>query len=317
MEIIKCFLMRGLADIQRERHETEMKILEHGPYKLNNTAICIGKFDGLHSGHRMLLDSIQESSDLTKVLFTFHFSDSGHIYSSEEKRYLAEKLGIEVYIDCPFDEELSHMKPQTFLEEILIRQCGAKVISVGEDFRFGYKRQGDVAFLMKNSSVYGYELKVFPKKKMFDEPVSSTKIREELEKGSIEMVNQLLGDPYFIYGEVCRGNQIGRTIQMPTVNQLPEQEKLLPTYGVYASRIHTQYGEYIGVTNVGVKPTIPGENRVGVETYIMDFDREIYGEMICVELFAFLRGEQKFSGLDTLKIQLEEDKKNAYLFFRQ
>ena len=114
LEIIKCFLMRGLADIQRERHETEMKILEHGPYKLNNTAICIGKFDGLHSGHRMLLNSIQESSDLTKVLFTFHFSDSGHIYSSEEKRYLAEKLGIEVYIDCPFDEELSHMMPQTF-----------------------------------------------------------------------------------------------------------------------------------------------------------------------------------------------------------
>ncbi len=309
--------MKDLPDIQRERHETEMRILEYGPYKLNNTAVCIGKFDGLHSGHQLLLDSIRESVDLTKVLFTFRFSDSKHIYSSEEKRYLAEKLGIEVYIDRPFDEELSHMKPQAFLEDILIRQCGAKVISVGEDFRFGYKRQGDVAFLKKYSSVYGYELKVFPKKKMCGEPVSSTRIREKLEKGSIETVNQLLGHPYFIYGEVCRGNQIGRTIQMPTVNQLPEQEKLLPPYGVYASRIHTQYGEYIGVTNVGVKPTIPGENRVGVETYIMDFDREIYGEMICVELFAFLRGERKFSGLDTLKIQLEEDKKNAYLFFRQ
>ena len=302
--------MKDLPDIQRERHETEMRILEYGPYKLNNTAVCIGKFDGLHSGHQLLLDSIRESVDLTKVLFTFRFSDSKHIYSSEEKRYLAEKLGIEVYIDRPFDEELSHMKPQAFLEDILIRQCGAKVISVGEDFRFGYKRQGDVAFLKKYSSVYGYELKVFPKKKMCGEPVSSTRIREKLEKGS-------MGHPYFIYGEVCRGNQIGRTIQMPTVNQLPEQEKLLPPYGVYASRIHTQYGEYIGVTNVGVKPTIPGENRAGAETYIMDFDREIYGEMICVELFAFLRGERKFSGLDTLKIQLEEDKKNAYLFFRQ
>lgn len=91
-----------------------MKILEHGPYKLNNTAVCIGKFDGLHSGHRMLLDSIREFTDLTKVLFTFHFLDSKHIYNSEEKRYLAEKLGIEVYIDCPFDEELSHMNPQFF-----------------------------------------------------------------------------------------------------------------------------------------------------------------------------------------------------------
>lgn len=294
-----------------------MKILEHGPYKLNNTAVCLGKFDGLHSGHRLLLDSVRESTDLTKVLFTFRFTDSRHIYSSEEKRYLAEKLGIQVYIDRPFDKELSHMQPQVFLEDILVRQCGAKLISVGEDFRFGYERQGDVAFLQKYSSVYGYELKVFPKKKMYGEPISSTRIREELERGCIGRVNELLGHPYFIYGEVCRGNQIGRTIQMPTVNQLPEQEKLLPPYGVYASRVHTQYGEYTGVTNVGVKPTIPGENRAGAETYIMDFDREIYGEKICVELFAFLRGERKFSGLDTLKIQLEEDKKNAYLFFRQ
>lgn len=294
-----------------------MKILEHGPYKLNNTAVCIGKFDGLHSGHRLLLDSIRESKDLTRVLFTFRFSGSKHIYSSLEKRYLAEKLGIEAYIDQPFDESLSHMDPKAFLEHILIRQCGARVISVGEDFRFGYKRQGDVAFLQKYSSLYGYELKVFPKKKMFGEPVSSTRIREELENGNIGTVNSLLGHPYFIYGEVCRGNQIGRTIQMPTVNQVPEPEKILPPYGVYASRIHTQYGEYMGVTNLGVKPTIPGKSRVGAETYIMDFDREIYGEMICVELFAFLRGEQRFSGLDTLKIQLEEDKKNACLFFRQ
>lgn len=295
-----------------------MIVLEDMPYQLKNTAVCIGKFDGLHSGHRLLTDSIQSYQNKTKVLFTFSFPGAENIYDSEEKRYLAEQLGIDVYIDCPFDQTLSQMTPEAFLEQILIRQCGAEVISVGEDFRFGYERRGDVSFLRRNSEKYGYELNVFPKKEMYGEVVSSTGIREQLRQGNIEIVNCLLGQPYFIYGTVCQGNRIGgRELHMPTANQIPSPEKILPPFGVYASRVRWENKCYDGVTNIGIKPTIPGENQAGVETFIMDFDSGLYGQKICVELYAFLRSEQKFSSLDELRLQMEEDKRNASLFFRK
>lgn len=292
-----------------------MIVLEKMPYRLKNTAVCIGKFDGLHCGHRLLTDSIQTYQDKTKVLFTFSFLNSENIYTSNEKRYLAEQLGIDVYIDCPFDKTLSQMKPETFLEQILIQQCGADVISVGEDFRFGFERRGDVSLLRRKREEFGYELNVFPKKKMFGDVVSSTGIRELLSQGKIEVINQLLGQPYFIYGTVCHGNRIGgKELHMPTANQIPLPEKILPPFGVYASRIRWQDKCYNGVTNIGIKPTIPGGSQAGVETYIMDFEAEIYGQNICVELYTFLRGERKFASLDALRCQMEEDKKNAALF---
>lgn len=294
-----------------------MRILEKRPYQLMDTAVCIGKFDGLHSGHRLLVDSIRQYEDLKKVLFTFSFPDTSSIYSEEEKRYLAEELGIDAYIACPFSRELSRMSPVEFLVDILLGECGAKVISVGEDFRFGYERRGDVDFLRKCSHIYRYELNVFEKKKLFGDVVSSTRIRKELKEGKISQVNALLGRPYFIYGSVCHGNQIGRTLNMPTANQIPHKDKILPPFGVYASKVYVEGDVYTGVTNIGIKPTIPGENQAGIETYIMNFDSDIYGKEICVELYAFLRGEQKFSDLDALRMQMEDDKKNAYLFFEQ
>lgn len=293
-----------------------MIVLEEMPYRLKNTAICIGKFDGMHCGHRLLTDSIRACRDKTKVLFTFSIPNTKSIYAPEEKRYLAEQLGMDVYIDCPFDERLSRMNPEEFLENILIRQCGAAVISVGEDFRFGYERRGDVRLLRSYQKIYGYELNIFPKKEMFGEVVSSTGIRKHLREGNLKMVNELLGEPYFLYGTVCHGNQIGgKALHMPTANQLPGDDKILPPFGVYASRIKWNGGSYEGVTNIGIKPTIPGENQAGAETYIMDFDSMLYGEKICVELCAFLRGERRFSDLEALRNQMEEDKRNAALFF--
>lgn len=294
-----------------------LKFLEHRPFQLKDSAVCIGKFDGLHSGHRLLVDSLHKYEQFQKVLFTFSFGEAETIYSEEEKRFLAEKLGIDVYINCPFSEEICHMSPKEFLEDILIRQCGARAISVGEDFRFGFERSGDVAFLREQRSTYGYELNVFPKKKLLGDVVSSTRIRQELKKGTIERVNRLLGEPYFIRGTVRHGNQIGRTLNMPTANLVPPREKILPAFGVYASKVWMDGVAYTGVTNIGIKPTIPGENQAGVETFIMDFDLDIYGKELCVELYAFLRGEKKFSGLEALKAQMEDDKKNAYLFFEQ
>lgn len=295
-----------------------MIVLEKMPYRLKHTAICIGKFDGLHSGHRLLTDSIRKYKDKTKVLFTFSFSDTKSLYSAKEKRYLAEKLGMDIYIDCPFDEKFARMSPDAFLKEILLDECGAEVISVGEDFRFGYRRSGDVEFLRNRSIRDGFELNIFSKKRMFGEEVSSTRIRKLLVDGEMEIVGKLLGQPYFIYETVCCGNRIGRTeLNMPTANQVLPPGKLLPPFGVYASQVRTEDGVYAGVTNIGIKPTIPGENRAGAETHIIGFDGNLYGKDICVELCAHLRREQKFSGLPALREQMEKDREQSRTFFQE
>lgn len=289
-----------------------MIVLEKGPYRLENTAVCIGKFDGLHSGHRMLIEAVRKCRNETKVLFTFSFPNAAYIYSREEKRYLAESLGLDVYIDCPFDEKLSHMEPETFLKKVLIDECGARAIVVGEDFRFGYRRSGDVDFLRSRSGTDGFSLHVCPQKKAFGEVVSSTLIRERLREGDMDMVNKLLGQPYFIYGTVCHGNRVGSTkLHMPTANQLLPPEKILPPFGAYVSRVRVGGRCYTGITNIGNKPTIPGENQTGAETHIIGLDADLYGTSLCVELHEFLRKEQKFSDLDALRRQLEEDKRQA------
>ncbi len=295
-----------------------MLILDKLPCRLENTAVCIGKFDGLHSGHRLLLDSIRSYENMRKVLFTFSFPGTACLYSTEEKRDLAERLGMDVYIDCPFDESFARMTPQAFVEEILVKECGAGAVAVGEDFRFGHQRSGDVEFLRKCSDRYGFDLHVFEKKEMFGEPVSSTRIRKALKEGRIGLVNDLLGQPFFVYGEVCHGNQVGqRLLQMPTANQDPPPDKLLPPFGVYVSRVWVAGTSYTGVTNIGVKPTVSGEARPGVETHILDFDGDIYGEKIRVELYDFLRGERKFSELLELKQQMQKDRERVKKYFQK
>ena len=294
-----------------------MIVLEKRPYRLEHTAICIGKFDGLHGGHRLLIDGIDSYKEKQNVLFTFSFPDTASIYSEREKRYLAEQLGIDVYINCPFDHKLSHMPPEAFLREILPEECGADVISVGEDFRFGFGRSGDVDFLRARSAIDGFALHVVPKKEMYGEPVSSTRIRQLLAAGEIGKAGELLGQPYFICGTVCHGNQIAREkLDMPTANQLLPAGKILPPFGVYASRVKTKYGDYHGVTNIGRKPTIPGENAAGAETHIFNFDSDLYGTELLVELHAFLRGERKFSGLDALRVQMKADKERCVQYFK-
>ena len=158
--------------------------------------------------------------------------------------------------------------------------------------------------------LYGYELCVFPKIKEDGEVISSTRIRRELAQGRIEKANRLLGDPYFVRGEVVHGNALGRTIGMPTANLLPGEQKLLPVYGVYATRVEVEGKTYGGVTNVGVKPTI-GADRANVETTLLDFEGNLYGKQMTVYFLDFLRPEQRFDSLDELKAQISRDKETA------
>lgn len=288
-----------------------MEIIKGLDFKIENSAVSLGKFDGFHRGHRLLLDRILAQKELHSTVFTFDgILKDKQIYLETEKRMLLERLGVEREVIFPFCEETKIMAPEVFIREILVKRMDAKLICVGEDFHFGRGRLGDVSMLSDGAEKYGYELCVFPKMKEAGEVISSTRIRRELADGRIETANGLLGEPYFVSGEVMHGNALGRTIGMPTANLLPEEQKLLPVYGVYATRVEVDGQTYAGVTNVGMKPTV-GADRVSVETTLLNFDGNLYGKRITVYFLYFLRPEQKFDSLEELKAQIERDKAEA------
>lgn len=288
-----------------------MEIIKGLDFKIENSAVSLGKFDGFHRGHRLLLNRILAQKELHSTVFTFDgILKDKQIYLETEKRMLLERLGVEREVIFPFCEETKIMAPEVFIREILVKRMDAKLICVGEDFHFGRGRLGDVSMLSDGAEKYGYELCVFPKMKEAGEVISSTRIRRELADGRIETANGLLGEPYFVSGEVMHGNALGRTIGMPTANLLPEEQKLLPVYGVYATRVEVDGQTYAGVTNVGMKPTV-GADRVSVETTLLNFDGNLYGKRITVYFLYFLRPEQKFDSLEELKAQIERDKAEA------
>ena len=212
-------------------------------------------------------------------------------------------------IEHPFTKEFAAQTPEEFVRNVLVEKAGAKKIVVGKDFRFGKKRSGDVNLLKELAPKYGYELIVIEKLQMRHKDVSSTRIRAHLEKGEMEEAKQLLGRPYAVIGEVVHGKALGRTIQIPTANQIADKNKLMPPNGVYISRIFI-YGEkdfYYGITNVGVKPTVEEHAAKDVETNIVDFNRDIYGKVIRVELLHYRRPEMQFDSLDDLRKQMEKD----------
>lgn len=294
-------------------------------FKYKNSAVTLGKFDGLHLGHQYLMDQIinYKKQGLTAIMFSFLvssgslFSDKGLIYTEEEKHDKLLKSGMDVLISYPFTKEISNMEPEYFIRDILIEKLDAKVLVVGTDFRFGYQRRGDVELLSRYQKTYGYKVIVCEKLKLGNSIISSSVIREKLKDGNMEEVNAMLGKPYSIFGEVIHGRKLGRTIGMPTTNLLPEPNKLLPPNGVYVSKTYLEGKSYQGVTNIGFKPTVGAEKRKGVETYLFDFKKDLYGKKIEVELFTHLRPEMKFDSIDKLKSQMNQDIIMAKQFFSE
>lgn len=290
------------------------------------TVLSLGKFDGLHRGHELLMDSVFEKAvnGLKAAVFTFDIppnqaaeTDPQVITTNEEKKQLFSERGIDYLIECPFTKEIMHMEAERFIAEVAKRLC-VRWIIVGTDFRFGYNRKGDYHMLQNYAGTYGYQVRVVQKMQYQGRDISSTYIREALKKGSIEFANELLGYPYFIQGKIIHGNQVGRTIGFPTINIQPPPQKLLPPFGVYVSKIRLDGKQYGGITNIGKKPTIEGDNPAGAETYIYDFHGDVYEKTAKVELLHFERPEMKFSGIEALKKQLEKDIAYGikYLFHR-
>lgn len=284
------------------KHTTEFQTEE-------GTAVSLGKFDGLHQGHRLLIDRIldKKQEGLASLIFTFDFGERPALTLPEERRELLRRRQLDYLVECPFVPALAHMEPEDFVTKILKERLHAKYLAVGTDFRFGYQRRGDYRLLQQMSSSCGFQVEVVEKACWKGREISSTYIREELKLGHMEQVNQLLGYAYSITGEVLHGRQIGRTLGMPTTNVLPKEQKLLPPNGVYATRTLIAGEIFEGITNIGYKPTVGGETRKGVETYLFDLDRNLYGEIIQVQFYGYERPERRFPSLEALKAQIESD----------
>ena len=285
------------------------------------SAVAIGKFDGIHLGHRKLLNYIlEEKKDgLKTVVFTFDPPPeeffTGHsvrqLFTREEKRIAFEKMGIDVLIEFPLTEATAATEPEDFVRRILVQQINADYIAAGTDVSFGNKGRGDQYLLRSLSKELGYELELIDKVRLDGEEISSTRVRNEIADGNMPMAKRLLGAGYSVSGIVEHGRHIGHTIGVPTVNILPPDNKLLPPYGVYSSNVTIDGEVFKGMTNIGRKPTISEKEKVGVETYLYDFDRDVYGKYMEVELLEFLRPEMKFDSIEALKAQIESDLKAA------
>lgn len=273
------------------------------------TAISLGKFDGFHQGHQLLVDRVlqKKREGLKSLIFTFDFGNRPVLLLPEERRRMLGKRGVDYLLECPFVESISHMEAEKFVREILVRRLHVRYLAVGTDFRFGYQRRGDYRLLERLSAECGYQVEVVEKACYQGEEISSSRIRRELEQGHMELVNQLLGYAYSVTGEVLHGRRIGRTLGMPTTNLLPSERKLLPPNGVYATRTVIAGELFEGITNIGYKPTVGGETRKGVETYLFDLDRDLYGEILTVRFYGYERAERKFASLDELKKRIEQD----------
>ncbi len=289
------------------------------------TAAAIGKFDGVHLGHRVLLRELvrHEDEHLTSVVFTFSPSPESffsgqpemQLTTREEKRRIFEGLGVDVLIEYPFDQTTADMPPEDFVRRILCERLHASLVVAGEDLSFGQGGKGDFALLDAMAGECGYRTVKIRKVREGGEIISSSRIRKYVTEGQMEEAASCLGSPYQVIGKVMHGNAIGRTIGIPTLNLLPEKDKLLPPYGVYYSHVHINGKTYFGMTNIGRKPTIEEKvKRVTVETYVYDFHENVYGVDCIVDLLTFRRPEKKFENLEALREQMDQDVSDGRLY---
>lgn len=281
------------------------------------SAVAIGKFDGIHIGHRALLQCIinKKKENMRAVVFTFSPSPEEFfrgqllpaIDTAQEKRDNFAKMGVDILIEYPLTKESAAISPQSFMEDILFNGLNAGYVVSGRDLSFGNKGAGNADMLQAFAAEKDFVYEMIDKVCIDGNEVSSTSVREAVVKGDMEKVCRMLGRRYCVGGEVVHGKALGRTIQMPTINIIPAKEKLLPPSGVYATFTLIDGREYPGVTNIGVKPTVTDEKVVGVETHLFDFDENVYGKYVVTELVSYIRAEKRFASVEDMLTQIKAD----------
>ena len=279
------------------------------------SSLALGAFDGLHRGHMAVIRRACAPGEggrrLQPAVFTFSRSPAGNsaVLTGRDKERLLEDAGVEVLYSLEFSQ-VKDWEAEAFVEQVLFETCAAQRLCCGEDFRFGRGARGDTALLQTLCDRRGVELTVVPPVKEGGEKVSSTRIRAAVEAGDISLANRLLGRPFGFSLEVIHGNHIGTGLGTPTINQAIPEGFVLPRFGVYASwcRVGGEY--FYGVTNVGVKPTV-GSDRVLAETWMPEFQGDLYGKRVRVFLLEFLRPEKKFGSLGELKAAIQTNGEQA------
>ncbi len=281
------------------------------------SAIAIGKFDGIHIGHQALLQCIidKKKDNMLAVVFTFSPSPEEFfkgqllpaIDTPDEKRQNFEKMGVDILIEYPLTKESAAISPQAFMEDILYRGLNAGYVVSGTDLSFGNKGLGNSAMLQEFSLQKEFCYEMIDKVCVDGKEVSSTAVRDAIVKGDMRLTCRMLGREYCIGGEVVHGKALGRTIQMPTINIVPAKQKLLPPSGVYATITSIDGKEYYGVTNIGCKPTVSNEMKIGVETHLFDFEKDVYGKKVVTKLIQFIRPEKKFDNIDDMLTGIQQD----------
>ena len=285
---------------------------------MTESAITIGKFDGIHKGHQLLIEDVVKASKengYRSICYKLDFGDSALMTTDEDEEILKE-LGIDTVIRPEFTPEFSSMSHNEFVQSILVDELDVRYIAVGTDFRYGKDRLGDVDTLRQAGERLGFEVNVIEKLKLSGETVSSTRIRKCLEEGDVKGASELMGHPYKITGEVSGGKKLGRTLGYPTINLDYDERKKLPMFGVYASRVlvhasgnkeNSDIREFRGITNIGIRPSVDDGDRVTIETFIYDFNEDIYGSFVEVIPEKFIREERRFASLDELTEQISHD----------
>jgi riboflavin kinase/FMN adenylyltransferase len=299
-------------------------------FNANNTVLTVGTFDGVHLGHRKIIDrlcQISKQMNGESVIFTFHPHPRKIVSSNEtnlrllntldEKIALLEKSGIDHLIVFPFTPEFSKLSYSDFVSQILVNQIHTKYLVVGYDHKFGKDRRGDFDFLRNCADQFNFRIEKLDVLLMNDAHISSTKIREAIQQGNIETANQLLGYSFSIQGRVIEGNQIGRRINFPTANiETTDPDKIIPGYGVYAVKVKVMNQMFMGMLNIGSRPTVNhNADHRSIEVHILNFDHDIYDQEIELNFLEKLREEQKFPSVEELKLQLEKDQSATLEWF--
>ena len=289
---------------------------------LVESIITIGSFDGLHLGHQYLIWEVKKLAEKSKLPFYLisfephprlvlqNNSDFKLLQTWEEKISQLEKLGIENLIALPFTKELSLKSAEEFILEYILKPLKPKIIVLGYDHKFGRDRQGskDTFLALKDKLNLDFEVIQLQEYMNQRSQVSSSIIRQHIQKGQIENANELLGYNYSITGKVVEGKKLGRTLGFPTVNILPnESHKLIPAIGVYHTSIEIEGVSYKSATSIGLNPTVENIDIPKIETYILDFNEEIYGREVTLKFHHYIRGEEKYNTLEELKSALEKD----------
>ncbi|MGL4849089.1 MAG: bifunctional riboflavin kinase/FAD synthetase [Clostridium sp.] len=283
--------------------------------------IALGSFDGLHKGHLELICEIKKlakENDSKSMVFTFsnhprEVINKGfkfkYLMGNTEKKEILLNKGIDKVVLEKFDEELMKLLPEEFIKK-LCDEYNVKGIVVGFNYRFGFKNKGDIELLQKLGEKYNFLVKVIKPYMYNEDVVSSTRIRNELLNGEVVEVKEMLDKPYMLEGIVVSGKKLGRTIGFPTANLKVEKQYIIPKKGVYYTNVIYKEKIYKGITSVGNNPTVNGE-KLTIETYIIDFNKTIYGESLKLLFLERIRDEKKFNSLDELVKRLEKDKEFA------